>query len=43
MYDTNEDNDMVQLCAVITSPSSSDIDRDPFTLSVSCTPDSAGV
>ena len=39
-YDTSEDEDMVELCAVIRSPS--EIDRDPFTLVVSCTPGSAG-
>ena len=39
-YDTSENEDMVELCAVITSPAL--FDRDPFTLQVSCSPGSAG-
>lgn len=39
-YDTSEDEDMVELCAVIQSPAV--IDRDPFTLQVACSPGSAG-
>lgn len=39
-YDTNENEDMVELCAVIRSPAA--VDRDPFTLQVTCSPGLAG-
>lgn len=39
-YTTNEGDNMVELCAVILSPAM--IDRDPFTLTVTCSSGSAG-
>ena len=39
-YDATETDDMVELCALITSPAF--IDRDPLILQVTCSPGSAG-
>lgn len=41
-YPTNEDLDTVELCAVVRSHSQSEINRNTFSLPVSCSPGSAG-